>query len=216
MSTGTKGLRIEVPTEVLSGETFKVIVTYNEYPASKAQLTFEGAVIEPTKTDSNGVALVKAPNITRQTKVKIHIKYRSMLFLESYSFTDIMILPKKEEKEKEKKQKGELQRLFKGQIKIAAENYWSANYEMEPGSALLISIKTDGKTINEYVLNKKSYTEYTTNEAIRAEHYHYNVVEGEYTFQAPHEFKEEWYVVLENPHKEVVSVSISISKIFVA
>jgi hypothetical protein len=206
-----EGLRIEAPSEVISGEVFKIVVTYNGKPKYNADVTFEGAVVTPTKTDRNGVAIITAPNVTKPTKVTIHIRYSAeeYPYEDQYSYITIMVLPTKEVREKEMIERSTT--LFKGEIKIAGNGYWASRYDVSYIEPLIISIKTDGNTINEFVLDGSSYSRYLENKTIYADdYYQYNVMEGVYILEVPR--GGEWHVVLENPHEETVSVSIEISK----
>lgn len=209
-----QGLDIEAPSEVFSGEQFKIVVTYDGEPAGNAQLTFEGAIMDPVKTSRNGVAIARAPNVTEPTKVTINVKYHggvSTAYQYEYDSTTIMILPTKETREKGVKEKS--QTLFEGKIVIAPNNVWYAKYGLDEGDTLLISIKTDGKSINEYVLNEDSYTQYQRRRTVSADDYYlFNVIEGDSFFSVPPSPKGEWYIVLENPHDTAVSVTVSISR----
>lgn len=212
-----EGMKIEAPSEVTSGEKFKIVVTYDGEPLSNADVTFEGAVVEPTKTNSNGVATITAPNVTKPTKLTIHVKGTVLItnglahYEDVYDYVIVTVLPTKEVREKEMIEKSTA--LFKGEIKIAGDSYWSGRYDANTGETLIISIKTDGSAINEFVLDRNSYSNYLENKKITADdYYQFNVIEGVYILEVPYTFYGEWYVVLENPHEETVSVSIEISK----
>lgn len=204
-----EGMKIEAPSEVISGERFRIVVTYDGEPLSNADVTFEGAVVEPTKTNSNGVAIITAPNVTKPTKVTINIKGAPLWQAYEYDYVTVTVLPTKEVREKEMIEKSTT--LFKGEIKIAGNSYWPGRYDVNWNETLIISIKTDGSAINEFVLDKSSYSNYLKNKTILADDcYQYNVIEGVYMLEAP--YTDDWYVVLENPHEETVSVSVEISK----
>ncbi len=204
-----EGLRIETPSEVISGERFKIVVTYNGKPAGYAYVTFEGAVVEPTRTNDNGVATITAPNVTKPTNVIIYVKDSDSWSEQFSDYVTITVLPTKEVREKEMIEKSTT--LFKGEIRIAGNGYWASRYNVQGGETLIISIKTNGNTVNEFVLDGDSYSRYLENKTIYAnDYYQYNVMEGVYVVEVPQ--GGEWYVVLENPHEETVSVSVEISK----
>ncbi|MDY6985962.1 MAG: hypothetical protein SVE93_06135 [Candidatus Thermoplasmatota archaeon] len=191
-------LNIEVPTEVSSGETFKVVVTFGGEPVC-AQLTFEGAVMDPVWTNSDGVAIVKAPDVTKPTDVAITVKFeynQAIISTTKYYGTCITILPPRE-----------------GQIKIEANSYWVNKFHLSLDQVLLISIKTDGHPINEYVLDQNSYSRYLNNSTITlGDYYQYNVIEGDYLFENSLHRNGDWYVILDNLHNTPVSVTVSINK----
>ena len=202
-----EGLRIEAPSEVISGEKFKIVVTYEGEPAYNAHITFEGAVVDPARTSQNGVAIITAPNVTKPTKVTMNVKYHK--YEDHYDYATINVIPNKEIREKEMREKSTT--LFKGEIRIAANEYWTGNYNLNQNEALLISIKTDGKVIHEYVLDADAYSNYLRTKRVReGDHYLFNVVEGEALFEAPS--AGEWYLVLENPNTAIVSVSLEINR----
>ncbi|MDY6986046.1 MAG: hypothetical protein SVE93_06570 [Candidatus Thermoplasmatota archaeon] len=204
-----EGLRIETPSSVISGERFKIVVTYNGKPAGYAYVTFEGAVVEPTRTNDNGVATITAPNVTKPTNVIIYVKDSDSWSEQFSDYVTITVLPTKEVREEEMIETSTT--LFKGEIKIAGHSYWASRYDVSYIEPLIISIKTDGNTINEFVLDGNSYSRYLENKTIYAkDYYQYNVMEGVYIVEVPR--GGEWHVVLENPHENAVSVSVDISK----
>jgi hypothetical protein len=214
------GLHIEAPSEVISGEKFKIVITYGGKPQYNVDITVEGAVVEPTKTDQNGVAILTAPNVTKPTKITINIRYTNPqnLFQDMYDYTTVSVLPTKETREKAIVERSTT--LFEGKIAIAGNSYWSSKYNVPIGGALVIDINPDGSTVNEYVLTSGAYSMYLENRTIHASSLHqYNVAQGRWVLEwddidprANSFFPAEANVVFENLHAETVSVSVKISR----
>ncbi len=196
-------LRIEAPSKVISGEKFKIVVTYEREPAYNARITFEGAVVTPTETDHNGVALITAPDVTEPTKVTMNVKYHHNSD-DYYDYVTINVIPS--------------ETLFEGTIKIAENSFWAGNYHVTnslntPTDVLSISVKTDGRTVHLFVLNQTSFSNYLKNKQISMKDYRQSdIIEGNYLWETPLWQSGQWYVVLENPHDVAVTVSLEVSK----
>ena len=76
-------LQIDCPDTVTSGEIFIVKITLNDIPISNASVWF-GKQIE--YTDNNGVVILKAPYVEKNTCYTISVTYKEL-----FSYKDIKV-----------------------------------------------------------------------------------------------------------------------------
>ena len=202
-----RGLNIQAPSHIYSGEEFKIVVTYNGAPAADADITFEGAVMDPAKTNENGVIILTAPEVLELTTIIVNIKHNG------YNYVKLTVLPTDWKGDWNTYIKRSIT-PFNGTVKVIKNGFWSEKHTLVGGEILLIDLKTDGNIVNLYLMDEDNYRRYATNKTPSFYDYgQYNLIEGTCMWINPEGEDGYRYVVVENPNAINVTFTISISNI---